>query len=73
MIQKSGFVISVLLLAFLSQCSDGYPNFATVPPRQDERIPLEDVNKDLEAMTLENALQKKIGTEALGANFRSKG
>jgi len=72
-IQKSGFVISVLILAFLSQCSDGYPNFATVPPRQDERIPLEDVKEDLEVMALENALQKKAGIAALGSDFRSKG
>ncbi|GEM_PF-4590884 len=68
---RSSFLLIVCLLT-LNQCSNGYPNFATVPPRQPERIPLEEVREDLDEMVEENALQKELGKNALGNNFQPK-
>ena len=68
---RSTFLL-VVSLFILNQCSNGYPNFATVPPRQPERIPLEEVREDLDEMVEENALQKELGKNALGTSFQAK-
>tara|TARA_Y100000590_G_C15342636_1_gene872021 strand:+ start:378 stop:587 length:210 start_codon:yes stop_codon:yes gene_type:complete len=58
------FMIGSLFL--LSHCKDNYINLSQIPKRENPRIPLSEVNTDLQKMIAENRQQKEFGAKALG-------